>query len=140
MPRDKALEVSLLVIRLSVAAFLLVWAVDKLIMPEHARAVFGKFYLLPDMSFVVLKGLGAVQIAVICAFAAGLARTWTYGAVLLMHAASTLSTYPHIIHPFAEGRQLLFWASVPVLAAMIALFILRERDQLVSLDELRAGT
>jgi hypothetical protein len=51
-----------------------------------------------------------------------------------MHAASTISTYPHIIHPFSEGRQLLFWAGVPVLAAMLSLFLLRDRDRLLTIS------
>ena len=132
--RDTQLEISLLILRLSIAAFLLIWALDKIIMPEHARAVFAKFYLLSDLPLLTLKLLGVAQLAVILVFGIGLAKTWSYGAIFIMHAVSTISTYPHIIHPFSEGRQLLFWASVPVLAATLSLFLLCDRDRLLTIS------
>lgn len=138
MMKDAKLEVSLLLMRVAIAAFLLVWAVDKVIAPEHAQAVFSHFYYLSNLSPPVLQGIGFVQIAIIAAFAAGFARLWTYGAVLLMHAASTASTYAHLVRPWADGSQLLFWAGVPVLAALLALFLLRDRDRFLSIDAVRS--
>jgi hypothetical protein len=132
MDRDVKLEVSLLVMRLSIAGFLLVWALDKVVSPDHAQEVFGHFYYLKDLPPAVLQVLGYVQTGIIAAFAIGIARTFTYGAVLLMHAISTASTYTHLIAPWGEGSQLLFWAAVPVLAAMLALFLLRDRDRMLS--------
>jgi putative oxidoreductase len=55
-----------------------------------------------------------------------------------MHAVSTASTYAHLLNPWGPGAQLLFWAAVPVLAAMIALFLLRDRDRLLSVDAARS--
>lgn len=136
MTKDLKLEISLLLMRVSIAAFLLVWAIDKVIAPEHAQAVFSHFYS-SSLGEPALRSLGLAQMAVIAAFAAGFARMWTYGAVLLMHAASTISTYHHLMKPWAEGSQLLFWTAVPVLAAMIALFVLRDRDRLLSVDAAR---
>jgi putative oxidoreductase len=134
MTRDMKLEASLLIMRLAIAAFMLVWAIDKVIAPEHARAVFSHFYFT-GTSTAVLESLGFAQMAIIAAFAVGFARFWTYGTVLLMHAASTASTYAQLLNPWGGDRpQLLFWAAVPVLAAMIALFVLRDRDQLLSVD------
>lgn len=128
----------MLLMRLAIAAFLLVWAVDKVVAPEHARAVFSNFYFTNPPP-AVLKALGSVQIAVIASFAVGFARFWTYGAVLLMHAASTAATYAQLLNPWSGDRpQLLFWAAVPVLAAMVALFILRDRDRLLSVDAMRS--
>jgi putative oxidoreductase len=138
MPRDTKLEACLLLMRLAIAAFMLVWAVDKIIAPEHAQAVFSRYYF-SELSAQPIIGIGAVQIAVIVAFAAGFARFWTYGAVLLMHAVSTASTYAQLADPWAAGpRGLLFWAAVPVLAAVIALFVLRDRDRLLSIDAARS--
>jgi hypothetical protein len=85
MTRDVKLEASLLIMRVTVAAFMFVWAIDKVIAPEHAQAVFSRFYFA-DLSPAVLKSIGFVQVAVIVAFAVGFARFWTYGAILLMHA------------------------------------------------------
>ena len=124
--------------RLAIAAFLLVWAVDKVIAPEHAQAVFSHFYF-SEPSQSALKAIGIVQMVVIAAFAVGFARFWTYGAVLVMHTASTASSYAQLLNPWGGDRpQLLFWAAVPVLAAMIALFVLRDRDRLLSVDAARA--
>jgi putative oxidoreductase len=137
MQKPPNLELSLLIIRLATAAFLLVWAIDKIVNQGHAENVFKTFYFLTP-SPLVLTGLGVVQTLVIVAFAAGFARFWTYGAVLLMHAVSTVSTYGRLINPWGPGAQLLFWAAVPVLAAMLALFLLRGEDRLLSIDAARA--
>jgi hypothetical protein len=138
MTKDTKLEASLLLMRLAIAAFLLVWAVDKVIAPEHAQAVFSHFYF-SELSQPALKAIGIVQMVVIAAFAVGFARFWTYGAVLVMHTASTASSYAQLLNPWGGDRpQLLFWAAVPVLAAMVALFVLRDRDRLLSVDAARA--
>jgi hypothetical protein len=73
----------------------------------------------------------------VLAFVAGFARFWTYGAVLLMHLVSTLSTYGRLFNPWGPGAQLLFWAAIPILAAILALFLLREQDRLLSIDAAR---
>ncbi|MGQ0656665.1 MAG: hypothetical protein ACT4NU_00985 [Chromatiales bacterium] len=62
----------------------------------------------------------------------GLWRTLTYGAALLIHAMSTLSTYHELLSPF--GKNHLFIAAVPVLAAFTALFLLRREDCLWAHD------
>ena len=136
MTKDRTLEASLLLMRVAIAAFLIVWAIDKVIDPEHAQAVFAHFYFL-DFSTPILQALGFVQMALIVAFAVAFARFWTYGAVLLMHAVSTAATYAQLLRPWANEGQLLFWAAVPVLASMIALFLLRDQDRLLSVDAAR---
>ena len=136
--RDTKLEVSLLIMRLTFAAFIVVWAVDKVIAPEHAQKVFSYYYFtdLPPAPFMTI---GIVQIAIILAFAVGFMRFWSYGAVLLMHAVSTASTFTKLVDPWAAGpRGLLFWAAVPALGAIIALFVLRDRDRLLSVDAARS--
>ena len=138
MQKDTTLEVSLLIMRLTFAAFIMVWAVDKVVDAEHAQKVFSTYYFttLPPQAFMAI---GIVQIAIILAFAAGFLRFWSYGAVLLMHAVSTASTFDKLIEPWAAGpRGLLFWAAVPALGAIIALFLLRDRDRLLSVDAARS--
>ena len=137
MQRPSNLELSLLLVRLATAAFLLVWSIDKILNQGHAQNVFKTFYFVTPLP-QILTLLGVVQTVVVLAFAAGFSRLWTYGAVLLMHVISTLSTYGRLINPWGPGAQLLFWAAVPVLAAMIALFLLREDDRLLSIDAARA--
>jgi hypothetical protein len=132
MEKPSNLELSLLIMRLATAAFLL----DKLVNQGHAQNVFKTFYFSTP-SPEILTALGVVQILIVLAFAGGFLRFWTNGAVLLMHLVSTVATYARLINPWGPGAQPLFWAAIPVLATMIALFLLREQDRLLSIDAAR---
>lgn len=125
------LPVSLLLLRLGVAVVMLAWSIDKLLRPEHAAGVFGAFYGMPGLGPTVFYVIGVVQLLVVLAFLAGAWRFWTYGAVLAMHTVSTLSSFRQYFAPF-EGPNLLFFAAWPMLAACIALFLLRDLDNLWS--------
>jgi putative oxidoreductase len=129
IPTNRRLPVSLLLLRLGVAIVMLAWSIDKLLRPEHAAGVFGAFYGMPGLGETVFYVIGTLQLLVVLAFLAGAWRTWTYGAVLAMHAVSTLSSFRQYLAPF-EGPNLLFFAAWPMLAACIALFLLRDRDTL----------
>jgi len=129
---EKNLRRSLLVLRLGVFIVMLMWTLDKFVNPEHASIVFEAFYgidwLTNSLSYVV----GAVELVLILAFVAGLWRRWTYGLVLLLHAVSTLSSYPKYLEPF---DNLLFFAAWPMLAACVALYWLRDWDTLCTLPQ-----
>ncbi|MEL7354369.1 MAG: hypothetical protein AAFN38_23350 [Cyanobacteria bacterium J06560_5] len=71
----------------------------------------------------------------ILAFMLGLFKTWSYGLLLGMHLVSTLSVYKQLLNPY-EPPNYLLWAAVPLLGSLIALFILRDRDQLFTLPSL----
>jgi len=129
--RDRTLEISLLLLRLSLGAFFMVWAFDKIINPEHAGRVFAGFYMMSVSGDIVLAA-GIGQAVVVLAFIAGAFKTISYGALLLMHAVSTLSTWKHLIAPYAPDTSILFWAAVPVVFALVALFLLRDRDRLLA--------
>lgn len=128
---DRRLEISLLALRVGVVAVMLPWALDKLIRPEHAAAVFEKFYLLPGVGAAAFVIIGLAQTLLVLLFLGGIARTWTYGAVLGLHAISTFSSWRQYLAPF-EGSNLLFFAAWPMLAACLALFLLRDRDRLLT--------
>ena len=91
------------------------------------------FYFWKDASPQILMAIGGIQTVVLLAFAAGLFKFWTYGLVLLMHASSTISSWGKMIPPYGPQASMTFWAAVPVLAAIFALFLLRDRDRLLSL-------
>jgi len=129
--RDKELEIGLLAIRVSSAAFFLMWSLDKILNPEHARRVFSTFYF-SDIGPQIAVGIGVAQTALVLVFLLGAFKTWTYGALLAMHAVSVASTWEKLITPYSGNRQLLFWAAVPVLAALLLLFLVRKRDRLWS--------
>lgn len=133
MHRDAKLTWPLAILRLSLAAFLLVWSVDKIFNPKGAQAIFENFYFWKGAPAQTLLIFGIVQTLVIIVFALGLVKVWSYGAVIAMHLFATLASWSKMIPPYGPGANKLFWASVPVLAAMILLFLMRDRDVVLSL-------
>lgn len=135
MTLQTKLGYSLLAIRLSVAAFLMVWVTEKLVAPDLARRVAETFYAhSPSDTQLLVSGL--LQGAVVLAFAAGAFRFWSYGAVLLMHATGTFSTVGRLLDPYTLPNHL-FWAAVPTLVAIAVLFVLRHEDRYLSVDAAR---
>lgn len=125
MKEESRLPVALLALRLAVFLVMLVWTLDKFLATDHATAVFGKYYFLQGIGPAVMYVFGAVELVIISGFLLGLAKRFTYGAVLFFHSVSTLASFPMYLNP-AEGR--LFYAAWPMLAACFALYLLRERD------------
>ena len=132
MSTTRKLEISLFALRLGIAMVMLPWALDKLVRPEHSAQVFAGFYAMPGLGETAFVILGIGQLLLVLAFLAGIARTWTYGAILLLHAVSTLSSWRQYLDPY-EGVNLLFFAAWPMLAACLALFLLRDQDRLLTL-------
>lgn len=132
MANDRNLELSLFLIRISTAIFLLVWAVAKFANIKQQQGVFGTFYGWKEITPETLAMIGAVQILLILAFAAGAFKTWTYAAIFLMHGAGTFAGWSRMIPPYGPGASMTFWAAVPVLAGILALFLLRDRDRLLA--------
>lgn len=128
--RSRELPVALLVLRVGLGVFLLLWSIDKMVAPEQTAKIFQFFYKTPLPSSVA-PAVGALEAALSLAFLAGLWKTWTYGACLALHAISTLSTWRQLLTPFGEHH--LFIAAIPVLAAFVALFLLRREDTLFTL-------
>ncbi len=131
---DQKIRLSLAIIRITTALFFLIWSVEKIIKPEIAQRVFDRFYgleITPNISVMI----GVIQTLIVLGFLAGLFKTFTYGALLGMHTVSVLSTYQQLINPYQPPNHL-FWAGVPVLGALIALFILRKNDTLLTLNGL----
>ena len=75
---------------------------------------------MKDVSPQIVLSLGIAQLLLVRAFAVGWQRLWTYGAVLVVED-----------HPAV--CNILFWAGVPVLAALFAMFMLQDRDRLLSI-------
>ncbi|WP_045452459.1 hypothetical protein [Vibrio campbellii] len=121
---QQQLGISLLALRLSIALVFIMWALDKVLVPEHAMKVFSGFYGL-DISSGFSVALGIAQLVFIGIFVAGLWKNMTYLAILVLHAGSTFSSFAKYLDPF---NNLLFFAAWPMLAACFALYLLREHD------------
>ncbi|TDP40296.1 hypothetical protein DEU29_102196 [Idiomarina aquatica] len=122
---EQKLPWALLTLRVGIFIVMFVWALDKLLNPGHTAAVFEGFYGIAGLSATIATVLGILQILLCLAFLAGLWKTITYGVILVMHGVSTLSSFPQYIDAF---NNLLFFAAWPMLAACIALFMLRDHD------------
>lgn len=121
----KQLPFALLLLRLGIFSVFLFWTLDKLVNPEHAARVFAVFFGLPGLGENIFYLIGAAQLVLVLAFVAGVLKTWTYGAILLLHGVSTLASFGKYLQPF---DNLLFFAAWPMLAACVALFLLRDYD------------
>jgi hypothetical protein len=130
---DRSLLISLAILRLSTAFFLSIWAIDKILNTSRAGKTFSKFYISVDESTVILV-LGCIQLLIILLFAAGLFKFFTYGAVLLMHTVSVAASYQIYMDPLSRPN-ILFWAAIPVLGGMIALFLLRNQDRFLTIGK-----
>lgn len=126
---DTRLPQALLALRVTVFVVMAVWTLDKILNPDHAGAVFENFYFLSGMGPGLLTAIAVVELVIILGFLAGIAKTWTYGAVLVFHAISTLSSW----QMYLGFDNLLFFAAWPMLGACFALFWLRDQDTLLTI-------
>lgn len=137
MSHHNRLALSLLVMRLSVFLVLLMWTLDKFLRPTHASGVFEQFYGLSEFTGVWMTTLALMELLVILLFVLGLFKRLTYLAVLMFHSISVLSSYPAYFTPF-NGPHLLFFAAIPMWAACLSLYLMRDSDRLLSLSKRKA--
>lgn len=127
----KDLGVPLLILRFGLGVFLLLFGIDKLVTPHAAAAIFANYYGIDVAPATLVYGVGLFEIVLALAILAGLWKTLTYGLGLALHTVSTLATYRELLAPFGENHM--YMAALPVLAAFVALFLLRRHDTLWSM-------
>lgn len=127
--------IAVLIMRLTLGIFLLLWSVGKLVVPSSTVRIASHFYgiALPEAAPAFI---GSAELALSLALLAGFARRPVYALAIVLHATSTLASWRQILDPFGIARpgDDLFLAGVPVLGAFIALYLLRGLDT-YSLDE-----
>lgn len=133
MNQENRLPQLLLLLRLSVFVVMFVWTIDKFVEPQHASRIMAEFYSIGGIGSAVIYTLAALELVVLLAFLNGFAKRWSYGLVLLLHAVSTLSSYKKYLAPF-QPPNLLFFAAIPMLAACVALYCLRDADVLWTVE------
>lgn len=126
-PLAQRVSLVLLLTRISIFIAMSIWVVDKFAQPDHVAAVFKTFYGIDGLGTGVSYLLGTVQLVIMVGFILGVKKRFTYGLVFLMHAASTLVSFPRYLAPFEPGN-ILFYASWPMLAACFTLYYLRDLD------------
>ena len=122
---------ALAVLRVSLGVFLLLWGVEKFVIPEVTVQIWGGFYGV-GLAAALVPLVGALESALALAITVGLWRRATYGLGLLLHAVSVAATWRQLLDPWGlrsgGSPNHLFLAGVPVLAAFVALYLLRDRD------------
>lgn len=127
----QSLALALAVLRISLGLFLLLWALEKFFIPQTTVGIWQAFYLVnigPGIPYLI----GAAETVLAVAITVGFWRRASYGLGLLLHAVSVLATWKQLFDPWgllSGGRpNHLFLAGVPVLAAFVALYLLRDAD------------
>ena len=134
MENNKTLEQSLFLLRVSIFLVMFVWTLDKFLNPIHAATVYEKFYFLGGFSSTLMTLIGCIELVILFALM-GIYKKHVYGIVLLLHSISTLSSFKQYLAPF-DGPNILFFAAIPMLAACITLFLMRNDDSLFTLSYL----
>ena len=118
---------ALLVLRVTLALFFGQWGIEKFMHPELAAAIFDHFYGLL-ISVLSSYLFGAVELLLAACLLFGVAKTVAYGALIALHGVTVVVSWRQLMHPWAAVPNHLFIASVPLLGALIALYLLREHD------------
>lgn len=124
----QALFRALLALRITLGVFLLQWGVEKFVVPQNTVAIWGYFYGL-NVPQALGYLFGAAEIAIALCLFLGLFRTVAYGAALALHAVTVLVSWRQLLDPWGDPMNHLFIAGIPVLGALIALFLLRHWDR-----------
>lgn len=124
-------RIALAIVRVSLALFLLLWGLEKFVIPDATVGIWGRFYGL-EIGRGIVPLIGGLESLLAIMIGLGLWRRLSYGLGAVVHGVSVLSSWRELIDPwglFSGGRpNHLFLAGVPVLAAFIVLYLLRERD------------
>ena len=134
MKSEERIPLALFLLRLGVFVVMFVWTLDKFVNTAHTTKVYDRFYFIGGLDDAAFYVIGAIELLVIAGFVLGYKKRWTYGAVLLFHAISTLSSYQQYLAPF-EKVNLFFFAAWPMLAACFALYYLRDLDTKWAIDK-----
>jgi len=127
----RRIPLALAILRVSLGGFLLLWGVEKLLIPEATVAIWEHFYftnIAASLPYVI----GVVEILFAVWFLLGWRRRLVYGIGMALHGITVLATWKQLIDPWGLiwGRNNhLFLAGVPVLAAFIAVYVLRDLDR-----------
>jgi putative oxidoreductase len=123
-----ALPRALLILRVTLGVFLLQWGVEKFVVPQSSASIWTDFYGL-SVPQALSYLFGAIEIAIAACLFLGLYRTVAYGAALALHAVTVVVSWRQLLDPWGDPVNHLFIASVPVLGALAALFLLRHWDR-----------
>lgn len=126
------LKLPLFLTRLSIFYFMLPWQLMRFTTPESVIGIAEKHYKF-TMPEAVPMITGVLMMILLIAFVTGFKKKISYLLVLILHALGTLMTLPKLIIGL-ESFYILFAAAIPVVFAMLLLYILRDEDTMLSFD------
>lgn len=125
---------SLLLLRISLGLFLVIWGIDKLVNVEHGIDVSDYFFFGAFSHRLLLQAYGVVEIFAGILIALGIARRVTYPLLLAITGMTVLGVWKSIIDPWGwwlEGTEALFYPSIIIFAGALVLWAFRDEDRLV---------
>ncbi len=122
----------LLILRVGLAWFLFVWAVNKILAPDQYVRIWGFFHGI-DIGANMPYIMGSAQIIICLAIAAGIWRAATYALGFLMHGVTVVVIAASLVQPFIINDQGFPTnrnqaIALAALAGFAALWMLRHRD------------
>jgi len=119
----------LLVLRVTLACFLLLWSIEKLILPEMAMRIARGFYGV-QLPAAGSYALGIAELILSLALLFGAYRTISYGLSLLVHSITVLVSYRQLLDPFGFAKigNHIWISTIPTWGGFVALFMLRAQD------------
>ena len=132
------LRIPLFITRILIAIFMLPWTIGRFLRAEQIKGVADRYYGpmggLPDGVFFVIAIFMAL---LLLAFTIGFAKKISYGLIFLLHTVGTIMTIPTMIPVLTggEGGNILFFAALPVVGAMLLLFLLRDQDTFLAVGK-----
>ena len=130
LPMDagpRRIALALLVLRLTLGAFLMQWGIEKFVNPSMSANIADYFYGV-SLSATLAYAHGAIEVLVALGVLLGVLRRWSYGLPMLGHALTVAVSYRQLMHPYEDINHM-FAASVPVLGGFILLYMLRNLDR-----------
>ena len=122
---------ALAILRASLGGFLLLWGIEKLLIPETTVAIWEHFYFT-QIAATLPYVIGVVEILFAVWFLLGWRRRLVYGIGVILHGITVLATWKQLIDPWGliwGQNNHLFLAGVPVLGGFVALYLLRDLDR-----------
>ncbi len=130
-PADWREALGLLILRLGLAWFLFVWAVNKILAPGQYQKIWGYFHGL-DIGPILPLVMGGLQIVVCLFMVLGGWRVVSYALGFAMHAVTVAVILPGLIAPFVIEKGFPVnrnqAVALAALAGFAALWLLRRRD------------
>lgn len=134
--------ISLLLLRVTTGALLVIWGLIKLAAPDAAIGVSDKYYQGYLSAKEIQMALGGAEVALGAVVILGLFRAIAYPLQTLVLGLGLAAIWKYIADPFGmyfltqDTAQVLFFPSTTVFAATLVLLAFKEYDTL-SADEMR---